>query len=203
MLRPRALITLCGSLLLAVVLGGTALAQSCGTVTVSPDPGWRGAQVVISGSGFTPGTNVFVNFGGSQIGVMTGNAEGAWSLSYTIPGDFPTGTTNVFAFDAPANCEDNPSYTVNASAPTTTTTTAATTTTTAATTTTTAAPTTTVEAPATTAAPDTTAATTTTTTVAPAADPDGSPAFLYLLIGVVLGAGLLGAGLYFGRRMQS
>jgi hypothetical protein len=166
---------------------------------------------VISGTNFTPGSEIFVNFGGVPIATTSSNVDGAFSVSYTIPSGFPVGTTNVFVFDGPANCEDNPSYTVNASPPTTTTTT--TTTATPATTATTVAPTTTV-APPTTIAVTTTPPvpelisepTTTigdTTPTIPGATDDGgeSSGILLVLVGALLGAGLLGAGLFFGRRM--
>jgi len=201
-----------GLLMLAglMAIPGHALAGgSCGEVSVSPEPGWPGAEIIISGTDFTPGSQIFVNFGGSPIGTTTSTVDGAFSLPYTIPNDFPAGTTNVFAFDGPANCEDNPSYTVGASPPTTTTaapattTTASAATTTAAVTATTAASTTSAgTATTTTAAEVTTTATGSTTTAPESTDDDGgSSGILLLLVGALLGAGLLGAGLLIGRRM--
>lgn len=207
MRRFRAvLVTMVGVL---AMTGASASGGSCGEVSINPDPGWPGVATVISGINFTPGTEIFVNFGGVPIATTSSNVDGAFSVSYTIPGGFPVGTTNVFVFDGPANCEDNPSYTVNASPPTTTTTTTATPTTAV----TTVAPTTTV-APATTIAvtttppvpeiisePTTTIGDTTTTIFGATNDVEESSGILLVLVGALLGAGLLGAGLFFGRRM--
>jgi len=207
--RLIGLLVLAGSM----AIPGHALAGgSCGEVAVSPKPGWPGAEIIISGTNFTPGSQIFINFGGSPIGTTTSTVDGAFSLPYTIPNDFPAGTTNVFAFDGPANCEDNPSYTVNASPPTTTTTAAATTTaapaatTTTAVTATTAAPTTSAAAATTTTvaeATTTTAAESTTTAPESAGDGNGgSSGIVLVVVGALLGAGLLGAGLFLGRRMD-
>jgi hypothetical protein len=197
---------------LMAVPGHALAGGSCGEVAVSPEPGWPGAGITISGTDFTPESQIFVNFGGSPIGTTTSTVDGAFSLSYTIPNDFTVGTTNVFAFDGPANCEDNPSYAVNATPPTTTTTAAATTTASPATTTTAAVTATT--APSTTSSAGTATTTTTLVPVATTAvgstttgpgstgDDGGSSGILFLLIGALLGAGLLGAGLFFGRRMD-
>jgi hypothetical protein len=172
-MRPRIIaLALAAMLLLPLPAGASG---GCGEVGVSPNPGWRGANITISGTGFTPGTQIFVNFGGSPIGSTTSNSQGAFSMPYTIPSDFPVGTTNIFANDG-GTCEDNPSYTVNAGPPTTTTTT-----------TTTA---TTIEA------------TTTTLTEEDSAYEDGgSSTLLMVVVGALLSAGLLGGGLLLGRRM--
>ena len=196
---------------LMAVPGHALAGGSCGEVAVSPEPGWPGAGIIISGTDFTPESQIFVNFGGSPIGTTTSTVDGAFSLSYTIPNDFTVGTTNVFAFDGPANCEDNPSYAVNATPPTTTTTAAATTTASPATTTTAAVTATT--APSTTSSAGTATTTTlvpvattavgsTTTALDPTPDGGGSSGAMFLLIGALLGAGLLGAGLFVGRRMN-
>ena len=199
---------------LMAVPGHALAGGSCGEVAVSPEPGWPGAGIIISGTNFTPGSQIFVNFGGSPIGTTTSTIDGAFSLPYTIPNDFTVGNTNVFAFDGPANCEDNPSYTVNASPPTTTTTTTATTTASPATTTTAAVTATTAAATTSSAGTATTTTTTTlvpvattavgSTTTAPDSTDDGgeSSGVIFLLIGALLGAGLLGAGLFVGRRMN-
>lgn len=125
---------------------------------ISPNPGWRGADVAFTGTGFAANTGYYVNFGGERIKDGTTNENGVFSFNYTIPGDYPTGTTNVFATDYLPSCEQNPDYQVNASGPTTTTTP-----TTSVTTTTTIPPTTT-----TIAAGSTTTVGETTTTVAEA-----------------------------------
>ena len=194
---------------LLIVIAVPAYAQTCGSAGISPNPGWRGAPVTISGTGFTPGTQIFVNFGGNQIGTTTSNSEGAFTIGYTIPGDFPVGETNIFVQDAPANCEANPSYIVNADPPAPTTTVGESTTTTAAPVTT-VAPTTSVS-PTTTPVPvtigaddgsDSTQATTTTTTLGSTGDSEsgGSSGILQVLLGALGGAGLLGVGVMLGRR---
>lgn len=144
------------SLLVAVVLSpGIASAGDC-NANISPSPGWRGAIVTISGSGFPPGAGYYVNFGGNQIHNGTTDTSGGFSFQYQIPNDFPVGTTQYFVADNDATCEVNPSYTVNAGPPVTTTT---------PTTTTTTAPTTTQATTTTAATTTTTAATTTTSPV--------------------------------------
>jgi hypothetical protein len=208
---------------LAAITAGTSTsaAETCGEVLISPDPGWPGATITISGTDFTASSDVFVNFGGSPIATAKSDAERAFTLVFVIPADFPLGTTNVFAADAPANCEDNPSYEV--SSPPASTTTAAPTTTTGPTTTTT---TTTTTAPATTTtttvAPTTSEATVPSSTSTlppsdasqdeqtpevstPATDVvdeggDGLPTIVVVLISAVVGAILLGVGILLGSR---
>ncbi len=208
-----------GVLLAFVVLAGVLLTAApalaaCNSLSISPNPGYRGANITISGTGWTANDTIYVNFNGDPIGTTMSDGSGNWSLLYKIPNDYPTGTVNVFAYDGPDNCEANPSYTVNASAPTTTTTAPPTTTTTATTTTTTtlAPTTTTTVAKSTTttlaattttaAATTTTGAATTTTTAAPAGGGGSSSTLLYVLIGVIV---VLVAALAFtmGRRRRS
>ncbi len=196
------------------VLGLTlipATAYAGCALIISPNPGWRGADVAFTGTGFAANTGYYVNFGGERIKDGTTNENGVFSFNYTIPGDYPTGTTNVFATDYVPSCEQNPDYQVNASAPTTTTTT----TTTSATTTTTIAPTTTTTTAgsATTAVGDT--ATTAaegsnttvlsggdTTTTVPATDGGGGgvPLFVWGVIAVLVAIILLFLGRAMGGR---
>ena len=209
--------------LLLVVPSPVAAAQICGEVTMTPTQGWPGADLVVTGTGFTASSQIFVNFGGVQIGTATSDAIGSFSLAYTIPSDVLVGETNIFAFDAPANCEDNASYTVLATQPTTITT-APPATTTPATTTTVAPPTTApVEPPttvvvttaltppvvnsATTETPATTIVSGTTAEESPGTsaarpEPESSSNLPTLLLGVVLGAGLVVIGIYLTRPMR-
>ena len=178
------------SALAAAVLSlpGVAGAGPC-SASISPDPGWRGATVTISGSGWPAGTSFYVNFGGDQIHNGTTNASGQFSIQYMIPDDFPVGTTNYFVSDNAVTCSTNPDYQVLASPPPTTTsppppTTAAPpppTTTTTTTTTTTIAPTTTVPGTTTTADEDTT-----TTTEADDEAGVGQGWMLWLIIAVLV-----------------
>lgn len=196
------------SILVGVILTpAAAMAGNC-NANISPSPGWRGATVTISGTGFDVGVGFYVNFGGNQIHNGTTDASGAFSFQYQIPNNFPTGTTNYFVADNAANCEVNKDYTVNASPPTTTTSSTTTTTTTTLAPTTTEAPTTTLAA-TTTEAPTTTLATTTsltenttTTTEADSGGGGGVDTIVIVLIGLVV---LLGLGLAFalGRMRRS
>ena len=141
-----------------------ASAGGC-SISMNPNPGWRGANVTFTGSGFQANEGYYVNLGGNQIKTGTTSPSGGFSFTYQIPNNFPVGTTNVFAAQDNGECETNPSYTVNASPPTTTaatTTTIATTTTTITTTTTTTTATTTTTVPATTSVATTTTVTSTT-----------------------------------------
>jgi hypothetical protein len=152
-MKPRTTIrTLLAAALVATVtlVPATAWAGSC-TFQISPSPGWRGADITISGFQMSPNTAYYVNFGGNQIKTGTTNGNGAFSFHYTIPGNYPVGTTNWFVGQNPG-CEmtESRDYTVMAAEPTTTTTSTTTTTTTTIAPTTTAAPTTTVAATTTT-----------------------------------------------------
>jgi hypothetical protein len=204
-MKPRATIrTLLALAIVSAVMLIPATAWAGCNLTFNPNPGYRGANVTISGFGFAANATYYVNFGGNPIKTGPTNANGAFSFTYTIPNDYPTGTTNVFAYTDPTGCETNPDYTVNATAPTTTTTTSTTTTTTLAPTTTVAAPTTTVTVPTTTVGggdTTTTVAATTTTTVAEEEDGGGIPLVVWIVIAALGGVVLFLIGkLFAGRR---
>jgi hypothetical protein len=206
-MKPRTTIrTLLAVAIVSAVTLVPATAWAGCNLTFNPNPGYRGADVTISGFGFAASATYYVNFGGTPIKTGSTNQNGAFSFSYTIPNNFPTGTTNVFAYTDPSGCEANPNYQVNSGPPattttsTTTTTTLAPTTTTLAPTTTVAAPTTTVAAPTTTVAggnTTTTVAATTTTTVAEEDDGGGIPLVVWIVIGVAAAVILL----FLGRAM--
>jgi hypothetical protein len=210
-MKPRTTIrTLLAAALVAAVtlVPAAAWAGSC-TFQISPSPGWRGADITISG--FSMGANVdyYVNFDGAQIKTGQTNSNGAMSFHYIIPNSTPVGTVNWFVGSNGCSMDDSRDYTVMATAPTTTTTSTTTTTTipptttTLAPTTTVAAPTTTVAAPTTTVAGDTTTtvAATTTTTVAEEEDGGGIPLVVWIVIAALGGVVLFLVGkLSAGRR---
>jgi hypothetical protein len=145
---------------IALGMGGNAIAGSHTTVTANPSSAPAGSTVTLSGSGWLPGEVIEIFFGG-DLQFVTADGSGDFSISWTVPGipveshplDFTGDMGSMFNMSFEVT---NPPTTT--AAPTTTTTTQATTTTTtqAPTTTTTQAPTTT-----------TTQAPTTTTTQAP------------------------------------
>ena len=196
-MKPRTTIrTLLAAALVAAItlVPAAAWAGSC-TFQISPSPGWRGADVTISG--FQVGANVtyYVNLNGEQIKTGQTNSNGAFSFHYTIPNNFPVGTTNWYVFSDGCSMVDARDYTVMATAPTTTTT--------STTTTTTIPPTTTTLAPTTTVAGDTTTtvAATTTTTVAEEDDGGGIPLVVWIVIAALGGVVLFLIGkLSAGRR---
>ncbi len=204
----RRSITLALSLLVILAFPVTVATATSGCqVSANPSPGWRGAQITISGTGFAPNTQISIlNFNGMSVGTPTTNGSGAFSVSYTIPNDAQVGTGNIFASDG--TCEHNPSYEVLAQAPTTTT--IATTTTTAPTTTTTtqaetttslASTTTTVTAvPTTTVAGAVTTIPTDTTTTTMPDQAGGVPTWIWILVSVLALTVAVLAGVLVGRR---
>ncbi len=175
---------------------------------ISPNPGWRGADVAFTGTGFAANTGYYVNFGGEKIKEGTTNENGVFSFNYTIPGDYPTGTTNVFATDDVASCEQNPDYQVNASGPTTTTTTTTSTTTIPPTTTTIAAGSTTTLGETTTTAAEGSNTTvlsggdTTTTVAGSDGGGGGIPIFVWGVIALLVAIILLLVGRTMGGRRR-
>lgn len=214
------------ALIVAALVGmsTSAQAQPCPTsVNVTPSPGWIGGPIKLSGSGWAPGVDIFVNLDGKQLGSTTTNSSGVFSLSTTIPGNVATGSVLLFVQDGPANCEVQQQHTVLAQAPTTTTTTVTTTTTSTTeppvTTTTAAAPATaptastaTVIEPPPTTTISTSAAPQITTLAAVeaqiegvAGDQDGGggdSALIAGLVGAIIGAALLGGAILLGRRTR-
>jgi len=163
------------------------------------------ATVTLSGSGWMPGEMIEIFFGG-DLQSVTANTSGDFSTPWTVPGFMPVGS-HPLEFTGNMGSSFTASFEVINPPPTTTTTT---TTTTTAPTTTTAAPstTTTTQAATTTAAPTTTAATTTaattdspaTTLVAPVGDSGDSPV-LWVILGALLAAALMGAFMW-GRSLR-
>jgi hypothetical protein len=142
-LRPAIRITLAAALVAAsLAVPATASAGAC-TFQISPNPGWRGAEVTISGFQLGANVNYYVNFNGEQIASGQANSNGAFSFEYTIPADTPVGTVNWFVGSDGCSMDDARDYTILAAAPTTTTVAPATTTTIPSVTST-AAPTTTI-----------------------------------------------------------
>lgn len=56
------------------------------TVDVDPKQGPAGSAIIIKGYGFSAGeTNIPVKFDGTQVATANANANGSWTISYTIP----------------------------------------------------------------------------------------------------------------------
>jgi hypothetical protein len=180
--------------LIALGMGGNAIAGSHMTVTANPPSAPVGSTVTLSGSGWLPGEVIEIFFGG-DLQYVTADGSGDFSTPWTVPG-IPV-DTHPLEFTGDMGSMFSTSFEVT-NPPTTTTTTAPTTTTpTAPTTTTTTAPTTT-----TTTAPTTTTTTTTTvptTTLAPTAEGSGGFPFLWVLLGALLAAVLMAGSFMMGR----
>lgn len=165
--------------------------------SASPPSAPVNTTVTLSGSGWISGEMIEIFFGG-DLQSVTANASGDFSTPWTVPGFMPVGS-HPLEFTGNMGSSFTTSFEVINPPPTTTTTT----TTTTAPTTTTAAPstTTTTQAATTTAAPTTTVAATTTaattdspatTLVASVGDSGDSPV-LWVILGAVLAAALMGA----------
>jgi hypothetical protein len=183
---------------IALGMGGNAIAGSHTTVTANPSSAPAGSTVTLSGSGWLPGEVIEIFFGG-DLQFVTADGSGDFSISWTVPGipveshplDFTGDMGSMFnmSFEVtnPPTTTAAPTTTTTTQAPTTTTTQAPTTTTTQApTTTTTQAPTTT-----TTQAPTTTTSTSTEADAALVADAEtdsgaGGPSwFVVALVGAL------------------
>lgn len=70
---------------------GTINYTSVPTVSTSPSSAAPGDSFGVSGSGFTPGDTVTIEFGGSTIGTATVDANGNFSTTATVPKDMPQG----------------------------------------------------------------------------------------------------------------
>jgi len=74
-----------------VAVTGTINYTSVPTVSTSPSSAAPGESFGVSGSGFTPGDTVTIEFGGSTIGTATVDANGNFSTTATVPDDMPQG----------------------------------------------------------------------------------------------------------------
>ena len=172
--------------LIALGMGGNAIADSHMTVTANPPSAPVGSTVTLSGSGWLPGEVIEIFFGG-DLQYVTADGSGDFSTPWTVPG-IPV-DSHPLEFTGDLGSMFSTSFEVT-NPPTTTTTTAPTTTTTAPTTTT-AAPTTTTTTTTTTTVP--------TTTLAPTAEGSGGFPFLWVLLGVLLAAALMAGSFMMGR----
>jgi hypothetical protein len=66
-------------------------------LTFSPSSGQPGAQVTVTGSGFTPGTPVSITLGTATLGTATPGADGRFTTTITIPADRTPGLIIMFA----------------------------------------------------------------------------------------------------------
>jgi hypothetical protein len=133
---------------IALGMGGNAIAGSHTTVTANPSSAPAGSTVTLSGSGWLPGEVIEIFFGG-DLQFVTADGSGDFSISWTVPGipveshplDFTGDMGSMFnmSFEVtnPPTTTAAPTTTTTTQAPTTTTTQAPTTTTTQAPTTTT------------------------------------------------------------------
>jgi hypothetical protein len=193
--------------LIALGMGGNAIAGSHMTVTANPPSAPVGSTVTLSGSGWLPGEVIEIFFGG-DLQYVTADGSGDFSVPWTVPGipvdshplDFTGDMGSMFSTSFEVT---NPPTTTTPPAPTTTTTTTTTTAPTTTTTTTTAPTTTTTQATTTTVVPTTTAAPTTTgsptTTLAPTAEGSGVSLILWVLLGALLAAVLMAGSFMTGR----
>ncbi len=66
-------------------------------LTFSPSSGQPGAQVTVTGTGFTPGTPVSITLGTATLGTATPGADGRFTTTITIPADRSPGLIIMFA----------------------------------------------------------------------------------------------------------
>ena len=74
-----------------VSASGTINQTSATTVTTSPSSAAPGESFGVSGSGFTPGDTVTIEFGGDTIGTAKVDANGNFSTTATVPTHMPEG----------------------------------------------------------------------------------------------------------------
>ena len=74
---------------------GVASAQYEDTAVLSDSVVAQGEEVVFSGGGFAPGSEVTIVLGGEVLGTVEADAQGNFTVGVTIPCDFPTGPTTL------------------------------------------------------------------------------------------------------------
>ncbi len=74
---------------------GVASAQYQDTAVLSDSVVAQGEEVVFSGGGFAPDSEVTIVLGGEVLGTVDADAQGNFVAFVTIPCDFPTGPTTI------------------------------------------------------------------------------------------------------------
>jgi len=105
-----------GTLLIVVLLGVPAGAHGC-AVTVDPDPGWPGANLHVTGRGFTAGADITVYLGDFPVYDGFIDALGGFDITPRIPIPFEAGAITLAVIDHTGACDASVDYEIGAEPP--------------------------------------------------------------------------------------
>ena len=109
--------TLVFALALATLFGvARAEAGGC-AVTVSPSPGWPGANVTLPGSGFASGADITVYLGDFPVYDGFIESDGTFRIGFRIPNPFTVGEVSLVVQDHTNTCGITQPYSLMAEPP--------------------------------------------------------------------------------------
>jgi hypothetical protein len=109
--------TLVFALALATLFGVARAAAGGCAVTVSPSPGWPGANVTVTGSGFALGADVTVYLGDFPVYDGFIEPDGTFRIGFRIPNPFTVGEVSFVVQDHTNTCGITQPYSLLAEPP--------------------------------------------------------------------------------------
>jgi hypothetical protein len=89
----------------------SARAEGC-AITATPEPGWPGASLFVTGTGFTPAADITVILGGMPIYDGFIDPQGGFEIEVRIPNPFPSGEAGLGVIDHTGVCQATMPYAV-------------------------------------------------------------------------------------------
>lgn len=109
--------TLIVGLALATLLGvARAEAGGC-TVTITPETGWPGANLTVTGTGFASGADITVYLGDFPVYDGFIESDGSFRIDFRIPNPFTVGEVSFVVQDHTNTCGITQPYVVGAEPP--------------------------------------------------------------------------------------
>jgi hypothetical protein len=113
-MRTATLIVACA---LAILLGVARAGAGGCAVTIAPDPGWLGANVTVTGSGFASGADITVYLGGFPVYDGFIEIDGTFRIGFRIPAPFTVGEVSLVVQDHTNACGITQPYSIVAEPP--------------------------------------------------------------------------------------
>lgn len=100
----------------AIAIGlalGVPIARGEGcAITATPEPGWPGASLFVTGAGFAPAADVTVFLGGMPIYDGFIDRQGGFDIEVRIPNPFPSGEAGLAVIDHTGVCQATMPYAI-------------------------------------------------------------------------------------------
>jgi IPT/TIG domain len=109
--------TLIAALGLATLFGVARAAAGGCAVTVSPSPGWPGANVTVTGFGFASGADITVYLGDFPVYDGFIEPDGTFRIGFRIPNPFTVGEVSFVVQDHTNTCGITQPYSLLAEPP--------------------------------------------------------------------------------------